>query len=29
MKWKGSMVFVSEALRGEVIGIRRREDGHY
>ena len=29
IKWRGGMVFVSEALVGEVVGISEREDGHY
>jgi transposase InsO family protein len=29
IKWKGSMLFVSEALIGEIVAIRQREDGHW
>jgi transposase InsO family protein len=29
IKWNGSMLFVSEALIGEAVGIARREDGHW
>ena len=29
IKWKGDMIFVSEALAGEPIGIRPLEDGHW
>ena len=29
IKWRGSMLFISEALIGEVVGIREREDGHW
>lgn len=28
IKWRGSFVFVSEALIGEAVGISGREDGH-
>ncbi len=29
IKWKGSMLFLSEALSGEAVGIAEREDGHW
>ncbi len=29
IKWQGDMIFVSEALAGEPIGIRPIEDGHW
>jgi putative transposase len=29
IKWNGSMLFVSEALIGEAVGIAQREDGHW
>ena len=29
IKWRGSMVFISEALIGEPVGVREREDGHW
>jgi len=29
IKWRGAMLFVSEALIGEAVGIREREDGHW
>jgi transposase InsO family protein len=29
IKWKGSLLFVSEALIGEAVGIAQREDGHW
>jgi transposase InsO family protein len=29
IKWRGSMRFISEALIGEAVGIREREDGHW
>lgn len=29
IKWRGSMRFISEALIGETVGIREREDGHW
>jgi len=29
IKWRGSKLFISEALIGEAIGIREREDGHW
>ena len=29
IKWRGSMLFVSEALVGEPVGIRQRDDGHW
>jgi len=29
IKWKGSMIFVSEALVGEAVGVRLRQDGHW
>ncbi len=29
IKWQGNMIFVSEALAGEPIGIRPIEDGHW
>jgi transposase InsO family protein len=29
IKWQGSMRFISEALIGEAVGIREREDGHW
>jgi transposase InsO family protein len=29
IKWNGGFVFVSEALIGEAVGIREREDGHW
>jgi len=29
IKWKGSMVFVSEALVGEAVALSQREDGHW
>ena len=29
IKWRGSMRFISEALVGEAVGIREREDGHW
>jgi transposase InsO family protein len=28
-KWRGGMIFISEALVGEAIGISQRTDGHY
>lgn len=29
IKWKGSLLFVSEALVGEAVALRQREDGHW
>lgn len=29
IKWRGSLLFVSEAIVGETIGIRKRPDGHW
>ena len=29
IKWKGSMLFVSEALVGEAVALSQREDGHW
>jgi len=29
IKWKGSMLFLSEALVGEAVGIAQRDDGHW
>jgi transposase InsO family protein len=29
IKWRGSLRFISEALIGEAVGIREREDGHW
>lgn len=29
IKWRGTTIFVSEALVGEPVGIRQREDGHW
>jgi hypothetical protein len=29
IKWRGSMLFVSDALIGEAVGIRERDDGHW
>jgi transposase InsO family protein len=29
IRWKGSMLFLSEALSGEAVGIAEREDGHW
>lgn len=29
IKWKGSELFVSEALVGEIVGLKQREDGHW
>lgn len=29
IRWKGRMLFVSEALIGETVAIREREDGHH
>lgn len=29
IKWKGSMLFVSEALVGEAVAVSQREDGHW
>jgi transposase InsO family protein len=29
IKWKGSLLFVSEALAGEAVGIAERDDGHW
>jgi putative transposase len=29
IKWCGSMRFISEALIGEAVGVREREDGHW
>ncbi len=29
IKWKGSILFVSEALVGEAVALRQREDGHW
>ena len=29
IKWNGSMLFVSEALIGEAVGIVQRDDGHW
>ena len=29
IKWRGSKVFITEALIGEAVGIREREDGHW
>src|SRR3546814_14009603 len=29
IKWRNSMVFISEALIGEAVGLREREDGHW
>jgi len=29
IKWRGGMLFLSEALVGEAVGIQEREDGHH
>jgi putative transposase len=29
IKWRGDMRFISQALIGEAVGIREREDGHW
>jgi transposase InsO family protein len=29
IKWRGSMIFVSEVLAGEPVGLRQRPDGHW
>ena len=29
IKWRGAMCFITEALIGESVGIREREDGHW
>ncbi len=29
IKWRGSMLFISEALIGEAVGIRQCDDGHW
>jgi len=29
IKWRGSTRFISEALIGEAVGVREREDGHW
>jgi transposase InsO family protein len=29
IKWGGGMVFISEALIGEAVGVHEREDGHW
>ena len=29
IKWKGSLLFVSEALIGEMVALHEREDGHW
>ena len=29
IKWRGTTIFVSEALTGEPVGIHQREDGHW
>src|SRR3546814_3159534 len=29
IKWRNSTVFISEALIGEAVGLREREDGHW
>ena len=29
IRWRGGMVFISEALIGEAVGVREREDGHW
>ena len=29
IRWQGGLLFVSEALIGETVAIRQREDGHY
>jgi putative transposase len=29
IKWRGTAIFLSEAIIGEAVGIREREDGHW
>ena len=29
IRWRGSLVFISEALVGEAVGVRERDDGHW
>jgi putative transposase len=29
IKWRGSMLFISDALIGEAVGLRERDDGHW
>ena len=29
IRWKGALVFVSEAVVGEPVGVRQRQDGHW
>lgn len=29
IKWRGSLLFLSEALVGEAVGLRQRNDGHW
>jgi len=29
IKWRGSMLFVSDAIKGETVGIGQRSDGHW
>jgi len=29
IKWRGSMLFVSEAIKGETVGVGQRPDGHW
>ena len=29
IRWKGSMLFLSEALAGETVGVAERDDGHW
>jgi len=29
IKWRGSMLYVSEAITGQAVGLKRREDGHW
>jgi putative transposase len=29
IKWRGTKIFISQAIAGEAVGIREREDGHW
>jgi transposase InsO family protein len=29
IRWRGNLVFISEALIGEAVGVRERDDGHW
>jgi len=29
IKWRGTMLFVSDAITGETVGVSQRPDGHW